>query len=103
MRCPEHRICSQADIALGSHGSQRGQNACPGRTRRTSPRLINTIINIDDEFALTTTCSFAGHYAEAAQASGRAVELDSESYPARVIHQEVLQFSGKLKQSVAAG
>ena len=36
-------------------------------------------------------------------ASARAVELDSESYLARVIHQEILYFSGKLEESAAAG
>jgi len=35
-------------------------------------------------------------------ASARAVELDSESYLARVLQQQVLHFSGKWKESVAA-
>jgi TolB-like protein/Flp pilus assembly protein TadD len=49
------------------------------------------------------TCAFARKYAEAVQASRRAVQLDSGSYLARMILQEVLHFSGRLEESVAAG
>jgi tetratricopeptide (TPR) repeat protein len=49
------------------------------------------------------TCGCAGRHAEAVQAARRAVELDSESYLAQMILQGVLQFSGNLEESVAAG
>jgi tetratricopeptide (TPR) repeat protein len=48
-------------------------------------------------------CGFAGKYAEAVQASQRAVELDSQSYLACVILQEVLHLAGQLEESVAVG
>jgi TolB-like protein/Flp pilus assembly protein TadD len=48
------------------------------------------------------TCANAGKYAEAVQASRRAVELDSESYLAHMILQGVLHFGGQLEESVAA-
>jgi adenylate cyclase len=48
------------------------------------------------------TCANAGKYAEAVQASRRAVELDSESYLAHMILQGVLHFDGQLEESVAA-
>lgn len=48
------------------------------------------------------TCANAGKHAEAVLASRRAIELDSESYLARVILQYVLHASGQLEESVAA-
>lgn len=50
---------------------------------------------------MTSGC--AGKHAEAVEATQRAVELDSDSYLARVIHQATLHFSGQFEESVAAG
>jgi adenylate cyclase len=49
------------------------------------------------------TCGLAGKHAEAIQVSRQAVELDSESYLARMILQGVLQMGGQFEESVAVG
>jgi adenylate cyclase len=48
-------------------------------------------------------CGTSGKNAEAIQAARRAVELDSESYLARVCLQGLLLFDGQFEQSVAVG
>jgi adenylate cyclase len=48
-------------------------------------------------------CGHAGDHARALEATRRAVELDPESYLARVLLQEVLRASGKFEESVATG
>jgi adenylate cyclase len=49
------------------------------------------------------TCAIAGKYAQAIQATRRAVELDSESYLARMILQATLHMSGQLDESIVVG
>jgi non-specific serine/threonine protein kinase len=49
------------------------------------------------------TCAFAGEFADALQAMRRAVELDSDSYAARVLLQCALHLGGRLEESVAVG
>jgi adenylate cyclase len=49
------------------------------------------------------TCAGAEKYAEAVQVARRAVELDSESYLARMILQAVLTVAGRFEESVAVG
>jgi tetratricopeptide (TPR) repeat protein len=49
------------------------------------------------------TCVIGGKVVEAVEASRRAVELDSESYLARVVLQEVLRLSGEFEESIAIG
>ena len=49
------------------------------------------------------TCAFAGKHADAVQACERAVEIDSGSYLARVILQEVLYLSGRFGESIVSG
>jgi len=50
---------------------------------------------------MTSGC--AGKHAEGVEFTRRAVELDSESYLARVIHQATLHLSGQFEESIAAG
>lgn len=49
------------------------------------------------------TCAMAAKHEEAVKSSRRAVELDSQSYLARVILQAVLYFSGRFEESAAVG
>jgi adenylate cyclase len=50
-----------------------------------------------------TTCALSGRHAEGIESSRRAVELDNESYLARIILQFVLHVCGKFEESVAVG
>jgi adenylate cyclase len=49
------------------------------------------------------TCAYASKYAEGVQEARRGVELDSESYLARMVLQATLHLSGQLEESVTVG